>query len=57
MSASRQLVVCVDDFGLHAGVNQAVLDLLDKSHDQADNAELKALNHLLIGRIHLRPAA
>ena len=25
------------------GAHQAVLDLLDKSHDQADNAELKAL--------------
>ncbi|MGE5450575.1 MAG: ChbG/HpnK family deacetylase [Acidobacteriota bacterium] len=24
----RQVVVCVDDFGLHEGVNQAVLDLL-----------------------------
>lgn len=28
MPVARQLVVCVDDFGLHAGVNQAVLDLL-----------------------------
>jgi len=27
-SGSRQLAVCVDDFGLHDGVNQAVIDLL-----------------------------
>lgn len=27
-SSSRLLAVCVDDFGLHAGVNAAVLDLL-----------------------------
>ncbi|HET8695420.1 MAG TPA: ChbG/HpnK family deacetylase, partial [Aquabacterium sp.] len=26
--SERQLVVCVDDFGLHAGVNAAVLDLI-----------------------------
>ena len=27
-ASSRSLAVCVDDFGLHAGVNAAVLDLL-----------------------------
>ncbi|MDE2594398.1 MAG: ChbG/HpnK family deacetylase [Burkholderiales bacterium] len=50
MAATRQLVVCVDDFGLHAGVNQAVLDLLGQRR-------ISAVSCLVDGETWARDAA